>query len=116
MNPAVLVIVLAFGWVWAQEDTRVPEEPDNLRVFTRFDGATAVAELIWKDNSESELGFEILRSADGEGFQVMALVGTNTDHYNDKIGKYVTGVYSYKVRAFNEVGKSRDSNTVTLWF
>jgi hypothetical protein len=36
--------------------------------------------------------------------------------YEDKIGRYITGAFVYKVRAFNQVGKSEDSNTVSVWF
>lgn len=99
----------------AQEDDGVPETPNNLRVFTRYDGATAVAELMWKDHSDDEVGFEVLRSDNGKEYRVVAVVGADTAHYNDKIGKYITGGFSYKVRAFNEKGKSGDSNVVSIW-
>lgn len=114
LGSLLLVLLLLHGVVSAQEQ-EIPEKPHNLRVFTRFDGATAIAELLWHDGSDNELGFEILRSDNGEEFQVVAVVGVNTDHFDDKIGKYVTAAFVYKVRAFNEAGKSEDSNLVSIW-
>ncbi len=111
----LLLVLLCPGTLTLGQQKGVPEKPHNLRVFTRYDGGTAVAELLWHDGSDNELGFEVLRSDNGEDFQVVATVGVNTDHYDDKIGKYVTGAYIFKIRAFNEAGRSEDSNIVTLW-
>lgn len=94
----------------------VPQKPLQLKVETDFDGATAFAVLSWRDMSSDELGFEILRSDNNGDFRVVGMVGANTTKYRDKVGKYITGVFSYKVRAFNEAGKSEDSNTATIWF
>ena len=97
------------------EEKGVPEAPDNLRIFTRYDGATAVAELLWQDQSDNEVGFEVLRSDNGKDFRVVAVVGADSAHFNDKVGKYITGGFSYKIRAFNEAGRSEDSNVVSIW-
>jgi hypothetical protein len=110
-----LLPFLVSGPTFAQEEKGVPETPNNLRVFTRYDGATAVAELSWQDQSDSEVGFEVLRSDNGKEFRVVGVVGADTAHYNDKVGKYITGGFSYKVRAFNEAGRSEDSNEVAIW-
>ena len=110
-----LPFFLTGGLTLAQEESGIPEHPDNLRVFTRYDGATAVAELVWKDHSEDEVGFEILRSDNGKEFRVVGMVGADTAHWEDKVGKYITGGFAYKVRAFNEAGKSEDSNVVAIW-
>ena len=110
-----LLPFLAGGFTFAQEEKEVPETPNNLRVFTRYDGATAVAELVWQDHSDDEVGFEVLRSDNGKEFRVVRVVGADTTHYNDKVGKYITGGFSYKVRAFNEAGRSEDSNVVSIW-
>ena len=113
---SVLLVCLFFpGTPTLGQKEGVPEKPHNLRVFTRYDGGTAVAELLWHDGSDDELGFEVLRSDNGGEFQVVGTVGVNTDHYDDKIGKYVTGPYVFKVRAFNENGRSEDSNIVSIW-
>ena len=110
-----LLPFLASGLTFAQEEKGVPEPPDNLRIFTRYDGATAVAELFWQDQSDDEVGFEVLRSDNGKDFRVVAVVGADSAHFNDKVGKYITGGFSYKVRAFNEAGRSEDSNVVSIW-
>ncbi len=110
-----LLPFLASGLTFAQEEKGVPESPNNLRIFTSYEGATAVAELLWQDHSDDEVGFEVLRSDNGKEFRVVGVVGAGTAHYNDKVGKYITGGFSYKVRAFNEAGRSEDSNVVSIW-
>ncbi len=110
-----LLPFLVTGFTFAQEEKEVPETPNNLRIFTRYDGATAVAELLWQDHSDNELGFEVLRSDNGKEFRVVGVVGADSAHYNDKVGKYITGGFSYKIRAFNEAGRSEDSNVVSIW-
>ncbi len=110
-----LVPFLASGLTLAQEEKGVPEPPNNLRIFTRYVGATAVAELLWQDQSDDEVGFEVLRSDNGKDFRVVAVVGADSAHYNDKVGKYITGGFSYQVRAFNEAGRSEDSDVVSIW-
>ena len=110
-----LLPFLASGLTFAQEEKGVPEPPDSLRIFTRYDGATAVAELLWQDQSDDEVGFEVLRSDNGKDFRVVAVVGADSAHFNDKVGKYITGGFSYKVRAFNKAGRSEDSNVVSIW-
>ena len=99
-----------------QEAQRASEKPINLKVSSSFEGGTAVATLAWQDQSDNEVGFEIIRSDNGGEFRVIGMVGTNTSRYRDKIGKYITGVFVYKVFAFNEVGKSKDSNNASVWF
>ncbi len=110
-----LLPFLVSGLTFAQEEKEVPESPNNLRIFTSYEGATAVAELLWQDHSDDEVGFEVLRSDNGKEFRVVAVVGADSAHYNDKVGKYITGGFSYKVRAFNEAGRSEDSNIVSIW-
>ena len=110
-----LLPFLVSGLTFAQQEQEVPETPNNLRIFTRYDGATAVAELLWQDHSDNEVGFEVLRSDNGKEFRVVAVVGADSAHYNDKVGKYITGGFAYKVRAFNKAGRSEDSNVVSIW-
>lgn len=111
-----LFLAMAGSLGQAQAEKSVPEAPFQLEATTRYEGATAVATLTWRDQSDNELGFEVLRSDNGGEFRVVGMVGANTGRYEDKIGKYVTGAFTYKVRAFNEAGKSQDSNTVSVWF
>ena len=116
---SIIVLVICFlgpelGFPGGRANT--PDKPHNLRAFTRFDGATGVVELNWHDGSDNELGFEILRSDNSKEFRLVGMVGANTMRYDDKVGKYVTGGFAYRVRAFNEAGKSEESNTVAIWF
>jgi hypothetical protein len=110
-----LALTLQSG-ILAQDETQVPNGPVDLKATRRYDGATAVAVLQWRDNSDNELGFEILRADNNQEYRVVGMVGANTTRYEDKIGKYITGAFTYKVRAFNQAGKSEDSNVVSAWF
>lgn len=114
--PVFLALAAACTVASAGQEDKVPESPTHLRGFTRLDGATAVTELSWRDESDNELGFEILRADNGKEFHLLGLVGANTLKYEDKVGKYVNGTFVYKVRAFNEAGRSGDSNIVSVWF
>ena len=94
----------------------VPEKPINLSVKGEFKGAVATARLKWQDQSDNELGFEILRSDNGAEYRVVGFAGANTEAYEDKVGKYINGAFAYQVRAFNEEGKSETSNAASVWF
>ncbi len=114
-GPWIIVLgVLLGAGVLAQETE--PEPPINLSASGDYEGAVAVATLKWQDESTNELGFEILRSDNNEGFRVVGFVGANTTRYQDKIGKYITGAFIYQVRAFNQQGKSAESNAASVWF
>lgn len=111
-----LIFLSVISWSPAQNQGQVPAKPMQLEVRAEFEGANAISVLTWRDESDNELGFEILRS-DNEGeFRVVGMVGANTTKYRDNVGRYVTGAFMYKVRAFNEAGKSEDSNTASVWF
>ena len=111
-----LILLAVFSWTTAQDQSEVPATPMQLEAKAQFEGANAVSALTWRDEADNELGFEILRS-DNEGeFRVVGMVGANTAKYSDNVGRYVTGAFVYKVRAFNEAGKSDDSNTASVWF
>lgn len=94
----------------------VPEKPLQLETSQEYEGANAIAVLNWRDMSDNELGFEVLRADNNGEFRVVGMVGANTPRYRDKIGKYITGSFTYKVRAFNEAGKSEESNASSVWF
>ena len=100
--------------VW--ESAGLPARPINLSVKGEFQGAVAVASLRWQDESDDELGFEILRADNGQDYRTVGFVGANTVRYEDKVGKYINGAFVYKVRAFNEEGKSPESNAASVWF
>ena len=95
---------------------QVPEKPIQLEATKDYQGANAIAVLEWRDMSDNELGFEVLRADNNGEFRVVGMVGANTPRYRDKVGKYITGAFTYKVRAFNEAGKSQDSNASSVWF
>lgn len=104
------------GVLSAAASQGVPEKPLQLEARTEYEGATSIAVLRWRDMSDNELGFEVLRSDNNGEFRVVGLVGANTTNYRDKIGRYVTGAFTYQVRAFNEAGKSEPSNAASIWF
>jgi hypothetical protein len=112
-----LVLISFLGiplFLVAQQE--VPEKPLQLDASQEYEGANAIAVLKWRDMSDNELGFEVLRADNNGEFRVVGMVGANTPRYRDKIGKYITGSFTYKVRAFNEAGKSEESNASSVWF
>ncbi|MBI4446328.1 MAG: hypothetical protein HY645_10510 [Acidobacteria bacterium] len=113
---ALVVFFFLLGVKSSAQENDSPQKPLDLRASARFDGGMAVAVLSWSDQSTNELGFEILRSDNGSEFRVVGMVGANTSRYEDKVGKYVTGAFTYIVKAFNEAGKSADSNSASCWF
>ena len=113
---AFILATLLVSLVPAQDEAQPPAKPTQLKATPKYEGAVAVAALEWLDGSDNELGFEVLRSDNNQDFQVVGMVGANTTRYSDKVGKYKTGTFTYKVRAFNQAGKSEDSNVVSAWF
>lgn len=93
-----------------------PEKPLQLEAKIEYQGANGLVQLQWRDMSDNELGFEILRSDNNGEFRVISIAAANATRHKDQVGKYVTGVFAYKVRAFNESGKSEDSNVASVWF
>ena len=113
------VLMVGMTWscmaVFGAEENIAPDNPSDLKAKSEYKGAVARAVLAWLDGSGNELGFEILRSDNAEEFRVVGMVGANTTRYTDEIGKYITGAFTYKVRAFNQFGKS-ESNVAGVWF
>ncbi len=117
MRRFVLALVFAMttaGLAAFQDEP--PEAPTNLTAKPDYDGGVAVADLAWRDEAEDETGFEILRSDNGGEYRVIGFVGANTTRYQDRVGKYMTGSFSYKVRAFKGKAKSAESNVASVWF
>ncbi len=87
-----------------------PAAPSNL-------AATAVSgdriDLTWTDNSSDETGFRIERKQEPDGsFALIATVGANvTKYYNTGLDGGTT--YTYRVKAFNAIGESENSNEST---
>ena len=67
----------------------------------------------WADNSGNELGFIIARKKPGDiAFEYIDTVQTDILTYQE-VGLNADNVYFYKVCAFNDIGISDFSNTVT---
>ncbi len=66
--------------------------------------------LVWADNSSSESGFRIERSADGVSFSEIGMVGANVTAAFDS-GLLAGNSYYYRVRSYNSVGTSDYSMT-----
>lgn len=84
----------------------VPAAPTNL---TATGGATTIS-LSWTDNSNMEDGFNIYYRPYGSGsFSLLTSVSANTTSYVHNAG--IEKSYEYKVKAYNDIGESSESNT-----
>jgi hypothetical protein len=68
--------------------------------------------LSWTDNATDETGYKIYRSTDGKSFSKIATLGANATSYSST-GLSHDKTYYYRVRAYNSVGDSPDSNTAS---
>jgi hypothetical protein len=68
--------------------------------------------LAWNDNSDTEDGFDVERSADGSSWFPHASLGVNATAYNDS-GLNPASTWFYRVRAFNTEENSGYSNTAS---
>jgi len=72
MKKTLLALLLAFCLSgFAQDEERVPKKPMQLEVAAEYKGADSIAVLKWRDMSDNELGFEILRSDNNKEFRVI---------------------------------------------
>jgi hypothetical protein len=69
--------------------------------------------LQWSDNSSNETGFRIERSPDGVTFTLIFTAASNVTNYSNT-GLNGNTFYHYRVRAFNGVGDSANSNVVKV--
>lgn len=88
------------GWA-----VTIPDEPTELKA--KSNTSYPMIELTWKDNSDNELGFIIERN----GAQI-GDVGKNVTKYYDRSLAPNTKYY-YRVRSYNEAGRSDHSNEVS---
>ena len=76
---------------------------------------TSRIKLIWKDNSDNELAFNIERKiASGNNFESIGIAGTNDTIFYDTEGLFPSSSYTYRVAAIGQFGLSKWSNTVTV--
>jgi hypothetical protein len=69
--------------------------------------------VVWSDNSGNETGFKLERSSDGVNFAEIATLGADTTSHGDSSVAAGT-TYYFRVRAYNSVGTSTYSNTVSV--
>lgn len=100
----------ASPWAVVSSSTGAPAAPTNLA--SMVTGAAQVT-LTWKDNSNNEGGFTILRSTDGVSFTAMGSVSTNMTSYVDKTVT-ASGTFYYEIQAANGAGRSAFSNLITV--
>ena len=101
----VIVLIIITYSIMKDEDTAipVPDAPSNLEAIaissTRID-------LVWRDNSDNELGFKIERNTVvGGSYTEIGIVDADITTYSD-IGVSPDTTYYYKVRAYNKGGNS----------
>jgi PKD repeat protein len=87
-----------------------PAAPSNL---TASVGANRLATLNWSDNSSNETGFYVERAAKTKNLQFsrIATVGANVSTYSST---ETSGQWVYRVQAYNSIGASTYSNSVTV--
>jgi hypothetical protein len=86
----------------------LPAAPSNLTATTA--ASPPQIRLQWQDNSNNESGFNVERSTDGVNFTQIATVGPGITTFSDTgLGKKNVRYY-YRVRAYNNSGKSGYSN------
>lgn len=87
----------------------VPEAPDRLTITSEEEDRIS---LSWRDRSENEKGFIVERKTGSRGFTKVATLSANTTTYTDR--NLASGAsYTYRVKAYNDVGESDSSNEVT---
>lgn len=83
-----------------------PSAPSNLTA--SVSGTIPVVELNWKDNSNNENGFTVMRKTGGS-YETLASTAANTTSYDDSSVTPGT-TYTYKIAAKGTLGSSDPSN------
>jgi len=88
-----------------------PSPPSNLK-------ATAISfsqiTLSWTDNSTNEKGFKVERKIGAGSYAEIATVAANVINYTDS-GLAANTTYTYRVKAYNDVGNSAYSNETSAF-
>ncbi len=103
-----LSLVMIASFLGLSEDQKPPDPPGDLFAVAVYDQIN----LSWRDYSDNEKGFAIERRTHREDFKEVARISPDTEYYLDVQLQHHT-VYSYRVYAFNDYGKSRYSNEAT---
>ena len=106
-NTAALVASYRVGT--SSPSPTAPAAPSGLAVQSALYNKVTVG---WTDNSSNEAGFKLERSTDGVTFTEIATLGADTRSFADATVPRVASYY-YRVRAYNSVGASAYSSTVS---
>lgn len=99
------------GSIIAATQPAAPAAPTNLHAAS---STSTSVKLAWTDQSGNESGFRIFRSTNGgETWSKIATVGANVTTFNNT-GLQKGTAYAYRVCAYNTVGNSAFSNTITF--
>ena len=79
-----------------------------------FDNGILI-QLTWQDLSSNEQGFRVYRKVDAGSFGLWRTLGANVTNTQDT-GVSVGHLYQYYVTAYNALGESGPSNTVSFLF
>jgi len=88
---------------------RVPAAPDNLQA--RVSGGDAIT-LTWTDHADDARGYKVQSSVDGTNWYEIAVLEADATHFADT-GLAKGHTYAYRVLAYNGIGHSDFSATVT---
>ena len=88
------------------DDASAPAAPTNLAASA---SGSSQINIAWDENSNNEDGFKVERKTGSGSFSEVASLGANVELYNDT-GLDVATVYTYRVRAFNNIDNSGYTN------
>ncbi len=101
-------------WTYSPSATTSPNSPSGLGATPA--SATSV-QLNWTNNASNQLGYHLDRATDvnfTESLITQTLSGNGTSFTDSAIGLAPGNTFYYRLRAFNSVGDSDDSNTAQV--